>query len=245
MPFTFSHPAIVLPLGYISKRWISMTGLVVGSLSPDFEYFLRLNVTSYYSHTWKGMFWFDLPLAIILAFIFHLIVRDKLIDNLPAFLTKRLLIFKQFNWIKYFKENYLAVVISIIIGTASHIFWDSFTHKDGLFVQKIAVLRSAFIIEGYSLPFYKLAQHLSTIIGGLTILLVLLQLPKDNNFKRQKPIFPFWLFVSFIALIIIAIKFLIGHGNTSYADLLITAITGVLTGIILASLNLKMRYNSE
>lgn len=29
MPFTFSHPAIVLPLTYLSNKWISVTGLVI------------------------------------------------------------------------------------------------------------------------------------------------------------------------------------------------------------------------
>ena len=27
MPFTFSHPAIVLPLTYLPKQWVSLTGL--------------------------------------------------------------------------------------------------------------------------------------------------------------------------------------------------------------------------
>ncbi|WP_262496247.1 DUF4184 family protein [Flavobacterium piscis] len=39
MPFTFSHPAIILPLKYLPKNWISLTGLIIGSLTPDFEYF--------------------------------------------------------------------------------------------------------------------------------------------------------------------------------------------------------------
>ncbi|WP_113654854.1 DUF4184 family protein, partial [Pedobacter namyangjuensis] len=30
MPFTFSHPAIVLPLTYLPKKWFSLTGLVIG-----------------------------------------------------------------------------------------------------------------------------------------------------------------------------------------------------------------------
>ena len=96
-----------------------MTGLVAGSICPDFEYFFRLDVYSYYGHTWKGIFWFDLPLSILLAFVFHLVARDPLIDNLPAFLAKRLTVFKTFNWTKHFKEYYPAVIVSVIIGAAS------------------------------------------------------------------------------------------------------------------------------
>src|SRR6185295_15030806 len=137
MPFTFSHPAAVLPLAYLPKRFVSMTGLVIGSMAPDFEYFLRMTGNSYYSHTWIGLFWFDLPLTIILAFIFHLVVRDRLVNNLPVFLAKRLLIFTNFNWIKHFKENFLIVIASIIVGIVSHILWDKFTHEGKIFVHVI------------------------------------------------------------------------------------------------------------
>lgn len=85
MPFTFSHPAIVLPLAFLPKKIISITGLIIGSLTPDFEYFIRMKLSSEYSHTISGVFLFDLPLGIILTFLFHGIVRNKLIDNLPRF----------------------------------------------------------------------------------------------------------------------------------------------------------------
>jgi hypothetical protein len=42
MPFTFAHPAIVLPLKHLPKRWYSLTGLIIGSMTPDFEYFIRM-----------------------------------------------------------------------------------------------------------------------------------------------------------------------------------------------------------
>lgn len=58
MPFTFSHPAIILPFKYLPNRWISMTGLIIGSLTPDFEYFIRMKIESYYSHTNAGLFLF-------------------------------------------------------------------------------------------------------------------------------------------------------------------------------------------
>ena len=104
MPFTFTHPAIVLPLTFLPRKWYSLTGLVVGSLTPDFEYFLRMRIESNYSHTLSGLFWFDLPLGILLTFIFHNIVRDNLYDNLPFIFSSRLIKFKEFNWNNYFNK---------------------------------------------------------------------------------------------------------------------------------------------
>jgi hypothetical protein len=69
MPFTPAHPAIVLPL--IRSRYFSATGLIIGSLSPDFEYFFKMSVDSIYSHSKVGLFYFDLPVTIVLALLFQ------------------------------------------------------------------------------------------------------------------------------------------------------------------------------
>ena len=97
MPFTFAHPAIVLPLHALQRRCFSLTALVAGSLSPDFEYFLRMQIHSSHIHTLWGLLYFDLPLGLILAFLFHNIVRDPLLDNLPGFLRRRVSVYKTLN----------------------------------------------------------------------------------------------------------------------------------------------------
>ena len=89
MPFTFSHPAIVLPFNYLPKSWISLTGLVAGSIAPDFEYFLRLEVKSLHSHTLVGLFSFNLPMALLLCFVFHQVVKKTLFKYLPVWFKKR------------------------------------------------------------------------------------------------------------------------------------------------------------
>ena len=119
MPFTFSHPAIVLPLTYLPKKWYSLSALIVGSMTPDFEYFIRMKDYSKYSHTWGGIFWFDVPLGLILLFIFHNVVRNILIVYLPFSLNIRFSSFATFNWNKYFQNNIIVVLISLIVGITS------------------------------------------------------------------------------------------------------------------------------
>src|SRR6476469_6066893 len=137
MPFTFSHPAIVLPVTYLPKKWYSLSALIVGSITPDFEYFIRMKDFSKYSHTWDGLFWFDVPLGLILLFIFHNVVRNILIVYLPFGLNIRFSSFANFNWNKYFRSNVIVVLISLIVGSASHLFWDSFTHAHEYFFEAI------------------------------------------------------------------------------------------------------------
>jgi hypothetical protein len=235
MPFTFSHPAIVLPLAYLPSRWHSLTGLVIGSLVPDFEYFIRMRVQSNYSHTLEGLLGFDLPLGILLAFIFHSIVRDPLIGNAPTFLKARFSAFRGFNWNRYFKNHYLVVVLSILIGAASHVLWDGFTHYGGYFVEQIPALRSMLQLAGYSLPVLKVLQHASTLIGGLGILYAIWQLPVVKGVPEGKYT-TYWSIAGFCALVIITLRLVGGLDYRAYGSLIVTAIAGGMIGLVVASL---------
>src|SRR5688572_28164127 len=139
MPFTPAHPAIILP--FIRSRYFSATGLIAGSMSPDFEYFFKMSVSSMHSHTVAGLFYFDLPVTILISLVFHLVVKKNLIYNLPLFLQKKIQALLEIDFIKYLREHAWIFVISALLGAASHILWDSFTHNNSFFVR--------------TLPFYK------------------------------------------------------------------------------------------
>ena len=179
MPFTFSHPAIILPLKKLPRKYISMTGLIVGSIAPDFEYFLRMK--SKYSHTISGILWYDLPMGILLAFIFHNLIKEALINNMPLFFQSRFLNLRDFNWNSYFKKNWYVVVVSIIIGICSHILWDGFTHRTGHFVKMFSVLESSVKMFGQKIPVYRILQHISTLLGGIIVIKAIVNLPADKT----------------------------------------------------------------
>jgi len=231
MPFTFSHPAIVLPLTFLPRQWFSLTGLVIGSLTPDFEYFIRMRIQSNYSHTIDGLFWFDLPLALSLAFIFHNLVRDSLFNNLPTFLKSRFSTFRQFDWnVRHFKRNWLVVTISILIGAASHIFWDSFTHDHGYFVQKIPALQSSVDILGGQIPILKILQHSSTLLGGLVIAFAIYKLP-TNKTEPENINLKYWAILAGITFTVIAIRLLSGLDLKQYGNVIVTAISAGLISL--------------
>lgn len=234
MPFTFAHPAIVLPLTYLTKRYLSLTGLVIGSMTPDFEYFIRMTIKSNYSHSINGLFWFDLPLGLLITFIFHNLVRNKLFDNLPQFLKSRLFVFKQFEWNKHFKSYWMVVICSILIGAASHLLWDSFTHEHGYFVQIIPALQSFITLFGAKIPVLKILQHASTLIGAITIGLAIYKLP-SNNVEKESTNLKYWLAVIGLSLIIIAARFLTGLQFKEYGNVIVTAISAGLISLIVTS----------
>lgn len=244
MPFTFSHPAIILPLSYLPKKWISLTGLVIGSITPDFEYFIRMKVQSNYSHTFYGIFWFDLPLAILLSFIFHEFIRNSLFYNLPDFLKQRVIGFTLFKWKSHFKQNWIIILISILIGITSHLLWDGFTHNHGYFTDHISILKKSFTLFGNEITIWKIAQHLSSLIGGIAIVIALLKLPKSeiqkiSNYKK------YWITIIICTVMISILRFSIHFNIKAFGNIFVTIISAFLLSLILTPFLIKFRLSQK
>lgn len=238
MPFTFSHPALVLPLTALPKKTYSLTGLIVGSAVPDFEYFIRMNTSSIYSHTWLGVLWFDIPFGIALCFLYHQVVRDMLIHNLPQQYFRRFVPFTNSNFIEYFRQNYFTVIISIAVGAVSHIIWDGFTHYDGIFVPYLLWLEKSITILGYPVFIYQILQHLSTIVGGVIILWVLLKFPK-TDFSEQRKNKQYWPILFGITSITLLLRAFLGSPYELIDYLIIAAMTGSMSALIITPLLIK------
>lgn len=240
MPFTFSHPALVLPLTYLPRHWFSLTGLVIGSLTPDFEYFLRMRIRSDYSHTIVGLLWFDLPLGLVLAFIFHNIVRNSLVDNMPIILKSRCFAFKQFDWNRYFRKNWLIVIISVLIGALSHVLWDSFTHDDGYFVRRFPELATSISLLGIQVPIVKILQHVSSFIGAIVIAFAIYKLPvQKENLPSARLMY--WLLLLGLMLFIVALRFLSGLQFQQYGNVIVSAIAAGLIAFIIVPLVIETK----
>lgn len=234
MPFTFSHPAIILPFLYIpnARKWFSATGLIIGSIIPDFEYFLRMKIQSNYSHTLIGLCWFDIPLACIITFVFHNFIRNTLIDYSPKFLQSRVIAFKQFDWNEHFKKKYFVVIISILLGASSHLFWDSFTHHDAYFVNKISLLRGSINIFEMQLPVLKILQHGSTFLGGIVMFILFLFLPKEE-IHIQKKRYIYWLTLSILTILVFSIRMF--FMNFQIGNIIVSIISSLLLSLLINS----------
>jgi hypothetical protein len=233
MPFTFAHPAIVLPFGKVFKRGLSVTGLVIGSMSPDFEYFFRMRFFSNFSHTWEGLVWFDVPLAFVLVILYEIFIKEKLITHLPGGLNRR------FYWarqhVTFYTTGYFAIILfSVALGAASHIAWDELCHAKGLFENQLPVLHRMFHVYGHRVYGFTLLKHASTVFGLLFIAIVCLTLPK-SEFTRAKSITGFWLQVVLVMVVTLAVKLATGLNLHAYGNVIINIIDGGLLGLIVAS----------
>ena len=91
MPFTAAHPAAVLPLRRFCPQWFVWPALIVGSITPDTEYFLALRPQSSHGVTFAGSFYYCVPIGLLLLGAFHLLLRQPLALLLPKYWRDRLM----------------------------------------------------------------------------------------------------------------------------------------------------------
>ncbi len=236
MPFTFSHPGIVLPLNKL--KIFSLTGLVMGSLIPDIDHYVQFKSTNAYAHTWTALFSYDLVFAILFTFIYHNIVRNPFIDNSPFWLRARIIQYKNFNWNACFKKRWLIIIISILIGETSHLLLDAIAHENGVFAMQFPYLISTHHYAGINVEGWMIIQIITSALGLLIVFYSIWQLPYDKKIKAGSSSSIYWIIVGGITLIF----FLFGityRSTHRIEDFVIPPITGFLFSLILTPVVLK------
>lgn len=240
MPFTFSHPIFAIPLKATRPKWFSLTGLILGSMSPDFEYFIRLEPFRSIGHTTAGLFLQAIPLCILFAIVFHLIVKKPLARHLPHWcgLDRRASSLIT-DWNMRSIRMWVVFLYSVAIGFWLHIFIDEWTHIGGYYVTQFPYLTMS--VGG--LPIFKWLQYGSSVLGlFIEALLLVWLLRRSPNLQTtyrpcsSKRKWIYWGIVIGIALLTVIVK-LIGTSSTNIVGILVVApITGGCIGIVVASL---------
>ena len=170
MPWTFSHPAAVLPLKCLCPRYLSFSGLLVGSLVPDFGYYIGNFGVARLGHTILGGVYVCLPAGLVLLILLALL-RDPLLFLLPR--RHRDVVGHVLGASPRLTLRTLVILsASIVIGAWTHIAWDAFTH-DGRWGQaRLPWLDdTAWTIGGVDIPVHAVLQHASTLFGALVLVL--------------------------------------------------------------------------
>ncbi|MBU0982848.1 MAG: DUF4184 family protein [candidate division Zixibacteria bacterium] len=170
MPFTISHPAIVLPLKRLWPNWFSLSGLIAGAMSPDLLYFLLADTTwRGFSHSWSGLVLFCIPAGMLFSIVFHRLFKYEFIRHLPRPLECWLSGLAVSRFDLKTKRSWVILATSVLVGAMSHFFWDSFTHAAGQVASRIDFFLSEVTVLGYTSRVYRILQHGSSIGGALVI----------------------------------------------------------------------------
>lgn len=162
MPYPIAHPAAVLPLLGPMGRWAVPSALVIGSIVPDLWYFVPVPAREV-SHSAAGLVLFCLPVGLLLYVVFHLLLKQPLTALLPHSAAGRL---APFTAQRLPARPWLAVLLCLLVGSATHLAWDAFTHEEGAIVQAFPALQAQlFAIGAYPVRVFQLLQHASTLLG--------------------------------------------------------------------------------
>lgn len=203
MPLTCSHPAAILPF----RRFITLnfSALIIGSMTPDTGYFIGQRHLAKLAHLPLGTVFIDIPTGLILLGFFYLL-RRELCHILPAPHRNQLTPLAQ-RKPAFTIAALLVVVVSILLGTWTHIVWDQFTH-DGTYAFRhfpplriaLANIGSQKITIAYSL------QYISTLAGAAILAFyyikwLRIQPPKPDN-QSDKWRYALWFGLGVVSLAI-------------------------------------------
>ncbi len=240
MPFTFSHPAVILPLTK-SKYKLSFTALVAGSIVPDYEFFFQMKEVENIGHHILGFFILDIPLAYLFCYLFHHVLRNYTILNLPTFFKKKCINIIHFNWSHFAKENKTIVFISIIIGIISHLFLDAFTHHDGFFVIHFSALQHIILLFNKRMPIFFILQILFSFLGLVYVGYTINKLPNQmvtlKSYSKENTFY--WISILTTTLIILFFRIILMPDNNSFWSLVL----GILGALHYAWLLITILFN--
>jgi len=126
VPFTLSHVAAALPM---RRSRLILSAVIVGAMAPDLEYFVRLAPGGGWGHTIAGAFGLSLPLGLAVLWLFHRFAKAPILALLPVSLQCRVgsAALRPFPF--HGLRRFLWIVLSLLAGIATHLAWDSFTHR--------------------------------------------------------------------------------------------------------------------
>jgi membrane-bound metal-dependent hydrolase YbcI (DUF457 family) len=237
------------------------SALVFGAFAPDIAYFLFLEPHGGFGHTLPGAFLFSLPAALVALWLFHRYVKTPLVLLLPESFQRRLTPYLgRFEFLP--GPRFALIALSALIGIATHILWDSFTHPDTWIYYHWSFLsRFTFVPPLGMVQNCRILQHVSTVVG-----LAILWIWCDRWFKSTKPIhepcdrrltpagkFTLLVIVPAVALVLGIVRAIIGARIAWFphspqriiADAVITMIAFSWWQVILCGLLIKRPFFSK
>ena len=165
MAFTLSHAAAAWPF---RRTRLDLSALLVGCFVPDLLYFVLLR-HAFDPHSWTGMFLFDLPVGLVLLGLFQAFAKQPSLIFLPDGIRRRI----KAGRYKFLPLTRLAIiVVSILVGTSTHLLWDSVTHSFYWPYRHWSFLRMMIQIPIVGqMAMYRLLQYVSSAAGLIAVAL--------------------------------------------------------------------------
>jgi len=176
MPFTPSHVAAVLPFRRVAV--LPFAALAAGSMSPDLPYFLPgLRFLGGWTHSLAGIVSLDVLFGLALWVLWRS-VATSLHELVPSGIRER--------WMPpgWTVAAWWALPVAIVIGAATHVGWDEFTHAGRYATTHLAFLAASYPSPIGPLAGYRYAQYASGVAGLVLILIAGLRRARTPQPRR-------------------------------------------------------------
>ena len=177
MPFTFAHPAAVLPLRRLKP--LHLAALIVGSVTPDLPYYVPAKYARFFvdTHTAMGAIWLDIPLGMMTLLLGFLLRRPLVVLMTPR---ARSMCLESMERFKEQPVNWLWAPLGIYVGVWTHLLWDSFTHDSGWLTRRVSALSAPVTIGSYTGTLCHTLQYVSSVAGLLILAIWYLRLRETS-----------------------------------------------------------------
>jgi hypothetical protein len=250
MPFTISHAAAVLPLRSLAGARLPLAALMVGSLSPDFAYFLPPGLGYSDSHSLPGVFRFCLPVSLLAWLFFVTVLERPTLAFLPDAWRRRIAPTSRLS-----PRNVLVAAVAVVLGAFTHLAWDAFTHAATPVTDRFPVFHTPlFEFAGLTVRVYFALQVLSSVFGLVVLAVWALNLRKLPATPQAVPALEppvsnlhRWLALAMVGVMSIGVGLLTAlrydglRIDGALFVSLIGAMTGAALGWILAAIALRLR----
>ena len=223
MPFTPAHLAAVLPLR--GRLGLPFAALAAGSLAPDLAYFLPMGgmIQRRITHSMLSVPTWDLVFGLALWIAWRALA--PIVNDLAPQAVRerwRTPVGPEPLWWK--------VALAVMIGAATHVLWDSFTHP-GYWATTVGPLAAGYPSPIGTLTGYKYLQYSSGVLGLAAVLWFGWKRPLLAGGPRRQPLVAAIAPVFVLAGASIAvITRLATQDPASRQELVVSAVTASISG---------------
>src|ERR1700688_3085548 len=164
MPFTLSHIAAVLPGYRPLTRAHVFTAAVIGSMVPDFGWFVPGAISRLQTHSITALVTFSLPVGLTAYWMTLLLIRPAMLEVVPDGAYERLRAASVPSITRL--ASWLYAAAALLLGAATHLIWDAFTHENARGVRMFPLLTDyGPEMAGHPLHLYRWLQYGSSLVG--------------------------------------------------------------------------------
>ena len=151
MPFTISHAVLAPPLTKLSGDRLPIAAIAIGCMTPDL-YRLFTQASSNTTHYWTSLIHPDLWIGLSFCILWYVLLRPCFYRFLGIQHELRLS-----SMLRFFKFS-VAVILAILLGTATHLLWDGLTHVDHRTLFGHEFLSQKIPLLGHYYPLHRILQ---------------------------------------------------------------------------------------